>query len=75
MKQKYLITLHQGADIEAFLAEVQHSGCQVPDWNSTIPMKDGELVVILEGTREVGNALKTHPAVRKVSPASDMELY
>jgi len=73
--KRWLITMsrdHQ--DLELLRNAVEAGGGAVSD-SLPIPLDRDEQVVEVEGPDDLPEKLKRHPAVRKMSPDSEVELF
>ncbi len=72
--RRWLITTAFDEDLSELRRSVEAEGGAVSD-EPPIPLDRGEQVVEAEGPDDLPEKLRSHPAVRKVSPDSEIELY
>jgi hypothetical protein len=72
--KRWLITTSSDEDLDQLRKDVQACGGEV-DESPPVPLEGREQVVGAEGPDDLPAKLKKHPAVRKVSPDSEIEFY
>jgi hypothetical protein len=71
---RFLVTTDRNESLEKLKDEVAaHGGAMEPD--DPIPLDQGEQVVRVEGPDDLPKKLEQLPAVKKVSPDSDMDFH
>ena len=71
--KRWLITTRENEDLDVLGAAVAETGGRLTG-ASPVPLDRGEQVVEAEGPDDLPQTLESHPAVRKVSPDSPLEL-
>jgi hypothetical protein len=72
--KRWLITVSRDEDLDRLREEVAAHGGAVDD-TPPIPMDEDDQVLEAEGPDDLPQKLERHPAVRKVSPDSDIEFH
>jgi hypothetical protein len=72
--KRWLITTSRDEDLVKLRKDVEASGGALSDEPPT-PLDPDEQAVEVEGPDDLPEKLKSHPAVRKMSPDSDLELF
>jgi hypothetical protein len=72
--KRWLLTTAQDEDLERLREDLAALGGQFTEV-PPIPMEHDEVALAVEGPDDLPELLGTHPAVRKVSPDSDVTFY
>jgi hypothetical protein len=72
--KRWLITTLHDEDLDKLRQDVEAKGGTVSHI-PPVPLDRGEQAVEVEGPDDLPDKLKSHPAVLKISPDSDLELY
>lgn len=72
--KRWLLTTARHEDLRKLRAEIAAHGAAMSD-APPIPLGQDEQALAVEGPDDLPARLERHPAVRKVSPDSEVELY
>jgi hypothetical protein len=72
---KWLVTVPAGINIKRVRAKLLALGCSADEYQEPIPLDNSELVIEVEGPRDLPKRTAGEHDIVKVSPSSDLTLY